>query len=112
MWPSIQSSSDGSMAVRCLWNQVIVLQVLNVEDIPCVLFINKYDVWSTFIFSNIFFILFKLVKFHFNKEDIEVKEFNGGKYMTEKEGIGLHIYQSADVTQERWTVLAQGVYSH
>ena len=67
--------------------------VLELLDVPCVLSINKYYIEGIFLFCNFFF-LFKPVKCYFNKEVIEVKEFNEGRDMTEKEDIGLHVSQS------------------
>lgn len=59
------------------------------------LILNQILYWGIFIFSNFFYILFKPDKCHINKEDIKVKEFNGGIDMTEKEDISLHVFQSA-----------------
>lgn len=64
-------------------------------DIPCVLFINKYYIVG-YLCLEIFSFILKPVKCHFNKEVIEVKEFNGdGRDTTEKEDIGHLVFQSA-----------------
>ena len=57
---------------------------------------NTRECFVSFCFV-IFFFLFKPVKCYFNKEVIEVKEFNEGKEMTEKEDIGLHVFQSVGI---------------
>lgn len=65
------------------------------------MFLMSYS-WTNIIlrvyFSFVIFHLnFKPVKCHFNKEVIEVKEFNEGKEMTEEEDIGLHVFQSVGI---------------
>lgn len=56
---------------------------------------NKYYIEGILLLCKIFSFLFKPVKCHFSKEVIKVKEFNEARDMTEKEDIGLHLFQSA-----------------